>query len=274
LIVLKKKKAKKDVREIPIDCLDPQAKSRWLKFIEVVTKIYKLQKNNSMFTEYQTSLSERLLQALRAGSAFYSNNTEFVKRLVNENSKREWIEATNPLLDQYFTSLDEFISITRDGTIRTAEVGTEMLGNVEKQISSIISRWGRLNDKGHGPEVEKMGTNLEALESSFHRIENVVVKFIGDQQQLLAEKQQAAEKVKAKQQQLQQQQQQQQLQLQQQQMNNQAITTSKTVQPEIDPNMSQIDREIYQLKNEYGANLDTDDPNAAILNALLDLSDL
>jgi len=252
-----------------------------------------------LFSEYQNALAERTTAVLKTAGAFYSNNYEFLKRVMNENTKREWIEAVAPLLDQLFIALEEFIAAVRDGTMRSTGPMSTLLSPLEKTIGSIISKWGRLNEKGHGQEVDKMGSNLEAFESATHRLENLVVKFIADFQAKIQQEQEEKQKQQEQIQQLQLQQQQQIQQINQQQLNQQGqqgqqgqeqIIQTQPSQPpppssnldilqqlddiEVDSsNLSDLDKEIRKLSNQYGDKIyNEDDPNATILNALLDLS--
>jgi len=271
------KNSKNGLREIPIDCIDTGTKNKWIKYVDTICKIYKLQKGNSMFTDYQNALAERTLHILKMAGALYSNNHEFLKRLVNDNAKREWNEAITPLIEPLFNTMDQFVGAARDGNFKSTEQMNQLLSPLEKMISGIISRWGRLNDKGHGNEVDKMSSNLEALESAVHRMENVVVKYINDTQTKMEEEalEKEKEKVKMEEIKIQQEKQQQEMKIQmEEQLKN---APPEPINPMDDPNLSDFEREIYKIKNQYGGdldNMDEDDPNSNILNSLLVLKDL
>jgi len=269
------KKRKQDSLELPIDCLDPYVKQRWFKYLDTIVKVYKLQKNTSMFGEYQSALTERLVLLLRSSGAFYTNNAEFLKRLVNQNSKNEWNEAIGPMLDSIFRVLDEVNGCARDGMMRSAELTKESLKPLEKAVSNSIGRWGRLNDKGHGPEVDKMQQNLEAIESCVHRLENVLVDYIGkvkdeaDKKKQMEEKQKEAEAKK-----IEQIQEYRKLQAEEQKKYAEQLALQNK-EPEFGSNVSDIDKKILTLNHQYNKqNLDDDDPNAKIMNMLAGLSDL
>jgi len=272
----KKDKTKKGVREIPIDCGDMNTKSRWIKYVDTIVKIYKLQHGNNMFTEYQTAVSERTLNIMKMGAQFFTNNHEFMKRLINENTKREWNEVVTPLLDALFNTLAEFVSAARDGTVKTTEAMNALLSPLEKMIGGIISRWGRLNDKGHGNEVDKMAPNLEALESAVHRMENVVVKFITDENERIKQEGIAKEKEKERLEQLKKQQEEQREELKKQREELARNPPPKPYNPLEDPNLSEFEKEVYRQKDKFGDvdELKDDDPNSNILKSLLDLQNL
>jgi len=269
------KKRKQDAIELPIDCVDPYVKQRWFKYIDTIIKVYKLEKNTSMFGAYQSSLTERLILLMRACGAFYTNNSEFLKRLVNQGSRTEWNEAVGPMLESVFNVMNEVNGCARDGNIRSAEITNEALKPLEKIISNAIGRWGRLNDKGHGPEVDKMQSNLEGIESCVHRIENVLVDFISkvkeeaENKRVMEEKQKEADAKK---------------QVQLQELRKQQIEEQKKYaeqvalqnkEPEYDPNISDIDKKILSLSHKYKKqNIDEEDPNAKIMNMLAGLTDL
>jgi len=269
------KHAKSDIRYLPIDFQTPDNKARWFRVIDAIVKIYKLKKNNSMFNEYQNNLSERIYQILLTSAAFYSNNVEFMKRLVDQTAKTEWSEAFTPLLDPLFSFLGKITGAARDGTLRTSEDAMESFSPLEKIIGSMNTKWGRLNEKGHGPEVEKMSTNLEALESNVHRLENIVVPFVND---LKNAKKNVVPQFINKPNFVQQP-----ITNRQQPITNQQVVINQQVYIETQPppeeividedNMTEIEKQIYHQKQQY-SNLDRDDPNAAILNALMDLNDL
>jgi len=137
-----------------------------------------------LFNAYQSSLTERIYQILNASGGFFMNNFEFIKRLVSQPTKNEWMEVVVPLFEPLFNFLNRITFACRDATLRTSEDAMEHFGPLEKIIGTMITKWGRLNDKGHGPEVDKMSSCLEALESSVHRLENVVAPFVQEQKTL------------------------------------------------------------------------------------------
>jgi len=231
-----------------------------------------------MFSDHQTSLSDRALNLLKMGSQFFANNSEYLKRVVNVNTKKEWQDTTFPLLEPLFQLIEDTSGSARDGMFKSTELLNPKISPFEKMIGNVISKWGRLNEKGHGPEVDKMGPNLEALEGSVHRLENVVVKYINDtkeQERKDAEnKRLMQEKMeKMKEEQIKEQERIKQLIKEQEE---ERIRNPPPPDPLTDPNVSQFDKEVYKIKNQYGdvENIDTDDPNNNIMKSLLDLSSL
>jgi len=227
-----------------------------------------------MFTEYQYNMTERIIAFVKASGAFLTNNYEFNKRLVNASTKTEWNEVVVPFVDPFIHLIGEYAMVTRDGTLRTAEDVVGLLNPLEKIITNMINRWARLNEKGHGAEVDKMSQNLEALESQVHRLENVIVKFITDQKQAVVDKEKEIEKQK----QANEKKQQEYLKLQQQQqslLTQQQNQQNNNVQkPEPPPKFkNELDKEIYEQKNKF-KNVDENDPNASILKSLMDLNNL
>jgi len=206
------------------------------------------------------------------------NNFEFVKRLVSQPTKTEWMEVVVPLFEPLFNFLNRITFACRDATLRTSEDAMEHFGPLEKIIGTMITKWGRLNDKGHGPEVDKMASCLETLESSVHRLENVVAPFVQEQKTL--KKSNAltlinptvakvldrvndptpitnSGGVRLPQQQ-------------------QQVVYIQQIEPEVvvdESRMTDIEKQIYRQKKEF-SNLDVDDPNASILSSLMDLDSL
>jgi len=271
-----------DTREIPIDCLTPESKTRWFKYTDAILKVYKLQKNNSMFSEIQTVLAERVLSIVRIGGTFFANNSEFLKRLVNPQSKTEWNEAVTPLLDVMFTLVIDGTACARDGTMGSIENLIVAVGPLEKLMGSIVSRWSRLNDKGHGPEVDKMGPNLENFESAIHRLENSLVKHVSDTKQGEIDRLANIEKQKQL--------------MEAKKIENAKLMKEREIamQQQMKENneyMLQQERENQKKKDDpfgldlsFGGNvkrqmdqyggLDDKDPNSAILKSLMDLNNL
>jgi len=269
------KKAKTDMREIPIDCLNPEIKIKWFKTVDTISKIYKLRKDSHLFNPYQSSLTERIYQILNASGAFYLNNFEFVKRLVSQPTKNEWMEVVVPLIEPLFNFLNRITFACRDATLRTSEDAMEHFGPLEKIIGTMITKWGRSNDKGHGPEVDKMGSCLEAIESSVHRLENIVAPFVQEQKTLkksnaLTLINPTVAKVLNK--------------VNEPPPNNLGLSGGQQIvyiqqyapEPEVvvdETNMTEIEKQLNRQKKEF-SNLDVDDPNAAILASLMDLDSL
>jgi len=261
------------VREIPIDCGTPELKTRWFKYIDTLVKTFKLTKNNTMFTEYQFNMTERIIAFVKAAGAFLTNNNEFIRRCVSQQTKTDWMEVVIPFIDPFIHLIGEYVMVTRDGTLRSAEDVVGLLNPVEKLITNMINRWARFTDKGHGPEVDKMSQNLENLESHIHRLENEICKFVSDQKQAIMDKEKDAEKKKqeaeVRKQEYEKMKQQQAILIQQQEK--EAKINNKPPPPPQFKN--ELDREIYEQKNKYKG-VNDDDPNASILKSLLDLNNL
>eukprot|EP01130_Rhizamoeba_saxonica_P017671 TRINITY_DN8614_c0_g1_i2.p1 TRINITY_DN8614_c0_g1~~TRINITY_DN8614_c0_g1_i2.p1 ORF type:complete len:225 (-),score=76.09 TRINITY_DN8614_c0_g1_i2:14-688(-) len=222
--------------------------------------------------DYQMAVLESTREVLtQSGHLLLAANT-FLKRSTDD-VRTKWMELVSPLPRIIIDALAAFLSGARDGTVLSARPAHDSLTEMGKAISNVISEWSILEEKGSGTDVESIDEALALTEASLNCLENMFVETIRNAEEASATLEAPTNSNSSVEQAngvpvgpIQ-------VEMQSGIEENQTFDTIDT-KVEEEPNLTGVDKEIYELKKEVGHFYSINDPDKNILSALDALDDI
>eukprot|EP01129_Flabellula_baltica_P004288 TRINITY_DN1481_c0_g1_i1.p1 TRINITY_DN1481_c0_g1~~TRINITY_DN1481_c0_g1_i1.p1 ORF type:complete len:213 (-),score=58.79 TRINITY_DN1481_c0_g1_i1:24-662(-) len=202
---------------------------------------------------------------------FFQNGYEFLRRVVNADAKAEFLDMVSNLPELVILATDALSTSIKDSTFNAVNQGMDALSQLDNELSAAIGRWSRMerSQTGYGNEVDQVPVTLEAFEQAINSCRNPIVKYINarteeekGKEEERQRQEEEAERIKAEQEKMREEQEEA-LRLQKEQEEAEAAALAAQFEGR------ELDKQIYELTEQY-EDLDLNDPNASILNALMD----